>query len=326
MASKETAQNRPDMSNIGQRVTLRIHDPAGGFRDLVGVLESESSLRKRDGSLVHFASSEIAVWRIIKPPLDRAGRGAPLSLRIQDMELAANATWPAKEEFRLGDWILRATGKFTMRANSVLALGSPGVNLQEAIATVVTFYRDRDLTPSIHIALPTYAELNQTLEDQGWTVAVTARVMVADIADLLAEREKTERPLKEWEINSSPSDEWIALQGDQGVLEIMKSAPARYAGLRINGELIAVGRAATQDKWTVLTRLFVLPEYRGSGHGRELVRALIDDAMTLGATKTMLQVNATNTGAISLYHNMGFRQHHTYLYRSLQASQSETKC
>lgn len=319
-------QDPPGTADIGQRVTLRMHDPQGGFRDLVGVLESQTSVRKRDGSLTQFAPEQIAIWRKITPPADRAGRGAPLSLRIQEIELVANATWPAKEQVRLGDWILRASGKFSMRANSVLALGDPGINIQDAIEKVVTFYQERDLTPIFHIALPTYSELNQTLEDQGWGTETTVRVMVVDIPELLAERPKARDAAEDWEINSSPSDEWIALQNDQGVLEIMQRAPAKYAGLRINGELIAVGRAANYEKWTVLTRLFVRPDYRSRGYGRALLLYLLNDAMEQGATKAMLQVGASNTGAISLYESMGFRHHHTYLYRSLRTSQPETQC
>ncbi|MCX6435067.1 MAG: hypothetical protein NTY21_03105 [Actinobacteria bacterium] len=32
---------------IGTRVTIRLHDVGGGFRDIVGVLESGTSLRNR---------------------------------------------------------------------------------------------------------------------------------------------------------------------------------------------------------------------------------------------------------------------------------------
>lgn len=48
---------------IGKRVTIRLHDPEGGFRDIVGVLESTHSLRNRHGQLIEFSHSEIFIWR-----------------------------------------------------------------------------------------------------------------------------------------------------------------------------------------------------------------------------------------------------------------------
>lgn len=312
--------DRPGLDDIGQRMTIRMHHPEGGYRDILGTLESPTSIRKRDGTVVHFAPDEIAIWRKIPPPIDRAGRGAPLSLRIREMELAANATWPAGEQVALGDWILRATGKFTMRANSALALGNPDVDLQEAIKKVIDFYEARNLTPVIHIALPTYADLDAALEDLGWQEEVTALVMVRDIEF---------KPLESsnpgiWESSDVPSDEWSALQDDHGVREIMLRAPAIYASLKIDGELIAVGRTANFEKWTTLTRLFVRPDYRGRGYGKDLVQYLLNEAYTRGATKALLQVNIGNTGAIQLYKNMGFKPHHTYKYRSYKPAPTQT--
>ena len=48
---------------IGKRVSIRLHDPEGGFRDILGHLESPSSLRNRHGVLIEFAHDQIFVWR-----------------------------------------------------------------------------------------------------------------------------------------------------------------------------------------------------------------------------------------------------------------------
>ena len=71
-----------DPGLIGQRLTLRLHDPEGGYRDLVGVLESETTIRKRSGEIVEFDPQQIALVHPIKEIVSRAGTGAPLSLRI----------------------------------------------------------------------------------------------------------------------------------------------------------------------------------------------------------------------------------------------------
>ena len=178
--------DRPGADLIGKRVTIRLRDPKGGFRDIVGILESETTVRKRDGSLIAFPPEKIAIWREIIAPPEKAGHGAPLSLRIHEIELAASAAWPAAEQVRMGDWLLRATGKLTFRANSVLPLGeppygNPGKPLQEAIDEVVAFYQERQLTPVFHIPLPTYVELDEALALQCWQKKVLVLVMVTYI-------------------------------------------------------------------------------------------------------------------------------------------------
>lgn len=316
-------KDRPGADEIGKRLTIRLHEPQGGFRDVVGVLESETTVRKRDGSLTHFPPEKIALWREIIAPPDRAGHGSPLSLRIREIELAASETWPAAEQIHMGDWLLRATGKFTGRANSVLPLGLPPYGnpekpLQEAIDEVVTFYQERQLTPLIHIPLPTYAELDHLLADQGWQITVSVLVMVTDIKPPI----QLDETKGTWEITDTPTDEWLSVQNDHGVEDIMKRAPGFYVGLRIDGNLVAIGRGANYKNWTTLTRLFVREDFRGRGFGHELVQRILQQANIQGATKALLQVSAENVVAIKLYKSMGFSEHHTYVYRAYQPKTS----
>ena len=56
-------------------------------------------------------------------------RRSPLD--VAGLELLAARGWRGTEEARLGDWLLRAGGGFTGRANSALALGDPGRPLPE---------------------------------------------------------------------------------------------------------------------------------------------------------------------------------------------------
>jgi GNAT superfamily N-acetyltransferase len=314
--------DQPAPEDIGARMTIRMHDSDGGYRDILGILETPTSIRKRDGSIVTFDPNRIAIWRKIPPRVDRAGKGSPLTLRIDELERVASATWPALEQVALGDWILRASGKFTMRANSVLALGEPNIEINGAIDRVIQFYKVRDLTPTFHIALPTCVELDALLERKGWREKIIVHVMVADIS--LGELSSQERAA--WEFAPEPSDEWLQLQNDAGAKEIMLRYPATYAGLRVDGNLIAVGRAANFEKWTVITRLFVHPEVRRRGLGKALLIALLHEASNQGATKALLQVDSKNTHAVALYKELGFTLHHAYKYRLLQPGQEKPQC
>jgi hypothetical protein len=55
----------PSLSEIGKRVSIRLHEPGGGFRDLLGTLEEIDTVRKKDGSLVRFDHNVIAIWKVV---------------------------------------------------------------------------------------------------------------------------------------------------------------------------------------------------------------------------------------------------------------------
>jgi len=69
-------------AEVGKRATIRLRDSDGGFRDIVGVLQSESTLINRRGEVVEFEPEEIAFFRLI-PVFNRRDAEAG-QLRIYD--------------------------------------------------------------------------------------------------------------------------------------------------------------------------------------------------------------------------------------------------
>jgi len=67
VAATPSEGNVPSERNIGSRVSIRLHDPEGGFRDVLGTLETLTSVRKKDGSLATFAPAAIALWKVVPP-------------------------------------------------------------------------------------------------------------------------------------------------------------------------------------------------------------------------------------------------------------------
>jgi hypothetical protein len=55
----------PSANEIGKRVSIRLHDPQGGFRDLLGTLEAVDAVRKKDGTLAKFEPSAIFLWKVV---------------------------------------------------------------------------------------------------------------------------------------------------------------------------------------------------------------------------------------------------------------------
>jgi GNAT superfamily N-acetyltransferase len=73
---------------------------------------------------------------------------------LADLERAAAEHWQAADRAALGEWLLRAAGGFTGRANSALPLGDPGMPLGAAVDAVTAWYRSRDLPAMIVVPRP----------------------------------------------------------------------------------------------------------------------------------------------------------------------------
>ena len=83
--------------------------------------------------------------------------------------------------------------------------------------------------------------------------------------------------------------QFVALEGDR-VVGWADISPSATYGIAHRGTL----------------GMGVLPEFRGRGIGRQLVRACLDKAWTKGLSRVELEVRADNLSAIRLYRASGF--------------------
>jgi len=86
-----------------------------------------------------------------------------------------------------------------------------------------------------------------------------------------------------------------------------------YLGIRRDGELVAMaGERFQPDGWTEISAVCTRPDYRGQGLASALMGALIA-GIQRRSQRAFLHVMSTNTGAIRLYEELGFRvrQHAT---------------
>ena len=319
MSEASQGSASPLSGAIGKRVTIRLREADGGLRDIVGILQSEHELINSKSQAISFSKDDIAIWREIKPLPDRAGKGSPLSLRIIELEKLSDTTWPAAEIIEFGKWRLRISDGFTMRANSVLPIGAgpigePLLALADAVEHVIKSYRDKGLTPTFTLPLPIYQELDEYLESQGWQIKVGAQFLIKDI-DLIETEMFSQN---DFEILDYPSEQWLGLQSDHRLENLMQRYPARYGLIKSGESVKAVGRIATLGTWAMATRLFVDPSHRGKGLAQQLMLRLMAAAKEDGATKIALQVDLENVAALALYDSMGFRLHHKYVYRVLE--------
>ncbi len=246
-----------------------------------------------------------------------------MTISIDDLEHAAAPGWRAVEEEQLGDWLLRAAGGFTGRANSALAAGDPGRPLPAAIEAVRRWYAARGLPPMIAVPYPTgrpaASSLDRELARLGWSVRAAATVMTAEptrVADGCGSA------AFRIDMAAEPDPGWLSRYHYRGqqlppiAVRLLTSAPWQaFASVRADGETVAIGRVAGSERWAGLTAIEVDPASRRRRLGTAVTAALASHAAERGASGLYLQVADENSGARALYRTLGFTDHHGYHYR-----------
>jgi GNAT superfamily N-acetyltransferase len=255
---------------------------------------------------------------------------------IEGLERSAASHWRAAEEDRLGDWLLRAGGGFTGRANSALAIGDPGMPPDDALLSVTAWYRARGLSPMIAVpmALPAPGAAPHSLQDlltkRLWTTRqAPAYVMTADCpgrpGQLPASGTQSQGGLPPGTVlrlDAVPDDAWLSMYHYRGqplppvARQLLVSAPWQsFASIRdTGGEPLAIARLSVGSGWAGISAVEVAESQRRRGLGTRITRAVCAAAADRGITRVFLQVETANTVAQALYERCGFGYSHWYQY------------
>jgi N-acetylglutamate synthase len=242
---------------------------------------------------------------------------------VADLERLAARTWRGLEEQHYGDWVLRAGGGFTGRANSVLVVGDPPAPLPDAVAAVSRWYRSRGLQPRAQVPFPGGERADEAFAAAGWTTPEDVLVLTA--------------PLTRWtgppvpvDLLPRPDAAWLAGYRYRGTplppvaVDVLVNADDPvFAAVRLEpvpAPLAAVARGVVAGDWLVVTAVTVDEAHRRRGLATAVMAALGDWARARGASACALQVAATNDAGLALYERLGFTEHHRYHYRLAPAA------
>ena len=274
--------------------------PTGGpaFTDLLGVCTAWG-----DGVAVVQPDSGPAVTI----PVELIVSGKPVPPRppvrhrvsVRDAELHTTSLSPGVETHPLGEWLLRSepspAGRIRKRFNSCLAVGDPGLSLEDAAAEVVSFYADRGRQPLAQVELG--SDLEDSLRARGWEV-----VAGGDAHYLLGSVSRIRRNLGVPGGSGAPGTPTITVDGTR---------------LRVTVGDVAQGEAALEGDWLGVHGLAVAPPYRRRGLARAVMAELLEWGAEQGATTVWLHVETDNDPALALYESLGLAQHHTMRYLAL---------
>lgn len=300
-------------SDVGHRVVVRHRLPDRRLTDVVGVLASWGAeglaVRRSDGSVAGVRLDAVVA----------AKRVPPMPLRRVDLDAVLLATAlgrPAVETEPLGEWLLRASSGWTGRGNSVLPYGDPGVPVDEALRTAERFYAARGLPPLALVRLG--SDVESAIRAAGW---VEARPWQADAVVLHTTLDLVnDEPSVPVDITDTPGDDWYAAAFDgrpvpQPAAAVLEGAPAvAFGSVRLDGQIVAVGRASMTGHWAGVDTVHVLESHRRRGLGTAVLRGLARWAGARGGRRTYLEVVSDNAPALTAYTALGYAEAYRYRY------------
>ncbi|MGY1634697.1 GNAT family N-acetyltransferase [Geodermatophilus sp. SYSU D01186] len=243
-------------------------------------------------------------------------------LDVVGLERVAARGWRGTEEAALGDWVLRAGGGFTGRANSVLVAGDPGLPLPDAVDAVAGWYRERGLRPCAQLPGRQARAADAALAAAGWERDEDVLVLTAP----LTAPGDAGVPV---DLSPTPDDAWLAgyrhrgrpLPPTAGAV-LTNAEDVVFASVRLApspAPLAAVARGVVTDGWLGVSAVTVAEQHRRRGLATAVMAALQRWAADRGARWVYLQVTSSNAPARALYRRAGFIEHHRYHYRSAAA-------
>ena len=277
---------------VGQRIVVRHLLADGSATDVLGTCTAwgEGSLTvDRDGhGPVRIALSDVVTGKPVPP---RASVRARVPAR--EIELHTFADWPEVGRRPLGEWIVRSSppigGRLLKRGNSALAMGDPGVSLEDASRRVRAAYDELGRRPLAQVERD--GEVERGLRALGWEP-----FGVGDSETMLAGVASLQRGLS----GRQADDPELVEQGDRLTVRLLDGA--------------VTGQASLDGDWLCLHSLHVDEQHRRQGLATDTIAELLDWGASRGARTAWLHVESDNDAGRGLYDRLGFRAHHLNRY------------
>ncbi|MGQ0719536.1 MAG: GNAT family N-acetyltransferase [Pseudonocardiales bacterium] len=249
---------------------------------------------------------------------------------VAEWERVALKGWPPTETAALGEWTLRAASGFTPDANSVLAVGDPGMPQEQALRVAADWYGDRGLP--VVVQTPVGNAVDVALTGLSWSVEgpFVARTASVDQALAIADR-ATRQQAEKVTLHESVPDEWLAVLasgsqdryssgramspvGRQVLGNIGGEGQVRFA--QVASDVVhAIARGVLVDGVLLLGPMEVAPLHRGRGLGLIVTLALLDWAAESSAEFAFLRVAKNYMASVKISDNLGFTTRYTFSNR-----------
>lgn len=243
-------------------------------------------------------------------------------LTIRQFEERSLNALPAQETLYYDGWLLRFTGGYPRRANSIQMLYPSLLPLEQKIDYCESQYDARGIKTVFKFTAHTPVGLESMLRARGYLDDVATSIQTLDLAGF--DVQSAQSPL-ELVIEPRVSDDWFEDCARLNAMPDNRAASMRtifaripvetaFVRLRRDGETVALALAALDQGWIGLFDVVTAESARRQGVGTELVRQALRWGKDRGARGAYLQVVTENAPAISLYARLGFAETYRYWY------------
>jgi ribosomal protein S18 acetylase RimI-like enzyme len=104
-------------------------------------------------------------------------------------------------------------------------------------------------------------------------------------------------------------------------LHALENPARRYYLATLSNVVIGKLDVSLGEQSAFIYGFAVLPEYRGRGHGRQILARTIQELLAQGRERIALEVATQNRHALSLYQSCGFRETGSYDYYAFAVSE-----
>ncbi len=239
------------------------------------------------------------------------------------LEAAAFAAWPSLEpEEMMHGWRLRYAGGYTKRANSANS-GLASCELDAGqIADIEQRYRGRGLSPIFRLSsVSSPGQVDAVLERRGYRRVDPSWMMVLPGLEAVPPQASLRCLEPETWLSAFLHVSGSTAAGQDMHLRMLRAirGDAARAVEYLGEDPVCCGLGVVHDDLLGLFDLATLAAQRRQGWATRLCGKLLAWGCDAGAGSAYLQVTASNTHAIRLYEQMGFRRAYDYWYRVAHA-------
>lgn len=238
---------------------------------------------------------------------------------IETFERAGLEAWPGIEVKWDGNWVRRASGGYTKRANSAQCFDpNDDADVEDRIIGASSWLVVRGVKPVFRITPLSAPALDEALDDAGWEEIDRSHLYAMPLAAQEPDEQGRLMPLLDPVFLAAQQK----LQGhDEATMARMKAllavmaVPAMGIVVYRDGEPAASGLMAISRGIVITGNVITDPARRRQGLAGAMMRTGLSWAHEKGATIAALNVQADNEAAKALYGGLGYVHQYDYSYR-----------
>jgi GNAT superfamily N-acetyltransferase len=237
---------------------------------------------------------------------------------IESLERATLAAVPPREVVALDGWLLGLDEGTVGRAHSAVPTRHERIDAA-SVDEIVRRYAAHGRPAVFRLPrLPAFDAVRARLLETGYSARQPTLTLVSRCEDVAA-MPATARV----ELAGEPGEGWASVFLGEGFdpvdgacrLGLLRRAHAGvFAGVRVEGRLVAVGFGCVAHGWCGVHGMRTAPRSRGRGYAASILSALGQEAARRGAAPAFLQVEQANAAAQALYRRAGFAAAWCYDY------------